>query len=253
MPTPLPTASSLIADSWRFFVATWNSSVKISIWLLYFGLAQFAVALLIKFQPMPPAISTTLNIAITIAIALLSVWIAIRLMRGLLQLEAGQPMNLTSEESRTAWRLFLPLAWTGLLQTMVILGGLFLLIIPGVYLMFALTFSQLLVVSENLRGFQAMAASYALIQGRWWATCARYAAGSLVFGLGPLLVVGTLFVLLAAVIGPEHVFVTQATQMDPLLQATIALFQAIFQAATIPLLLGFQVKLFHALQRTRSV
>lgn len=247
MAKPLPPALTLIGDSWRLFISTWNDSVKISIWFLYLGLASFALGLLASFSE-PFAL---LAIPLEFVVAAFAVWTSIRLIRGMLQLEAGKKINLSKEESTLSWNLVLPLIWVAILVTLAVLGGTLLFIIPGIYLAVVLSFSQILVLDQNLRGTKAMAASRDLVTGRFGPYLWRVVAGGLVFGIGLAIVTGVCFSIIAMFAGPDRFTALSNSQPDPLLEGTITLFQSIIEAATLPLFIGFQVKLYRMMQRSK--
>lgn len=246
MPTSLPSALDLIKDSWKLFTKTWNDTVKISVWFMYFGFAQFAAALVEKSAPWA---GVGFAVIVAIGIAVLGVWIGIRLMRAVLAIDAGKKMDSSPAELQRAWGIFLPLILVGLLQGLIILGGFALLVIPGIYLAVALSFSQMFVVDQGLRGTKAIAASYQLTKNRWWATLWRQFAIGVVFGVGIALVTSILMSMIAGVAGP-YAFTRNSS--DPLVAGTFTLFQSIIQAAVLPLFVIAQVKLYRALLKTRA-
>lgn len=245
MPSSLPSVVDLIKDSWTLFVKSWNDTVKISIWFMYFGFAQFAAALVEKSSPWA---GFGLTILVAIGVAVFGVWIAIRLMRAVLAIDAGGKIDFSPAELQRSWELFVPLLLVGILNGLIVLGGTVLLIIPGIFLAVALSFAQLLVLDKGLRGTDAIAASYRLVKDRWWATFWRQIAIGVVFGIGIAIVTNILSTMISAVAGPRT-FTPDSP--DPLVSGTFMLFQSIIQAAVLPLIVIAEVKIYRALQGAR--
>jgi hypothetical protein len=79
------------------------------------------------------------------------------------------------------WRVF----WTRLASGVVMLIGLLLLIVPGIYLMVRLCVADTIAVAERVSGPEAMGRSFDLTKGLFWPAC------------------GLVFLLLAILIAPE--------------------------------------------------
>jgi hypothetical protein len=70
---------------------------------------------------------------------------------------------------REGARVWWPMVWTRVVSGFLILLGLLLLIVPGLYLMVRLALVESLVVGEGLSGMAAVRRSLALTEGRFWA------------------------------------------------------------------------------------
>ncbi len=93
---------------------------------------------------------------------------------------------ITREESlswKDAYKKSLSLALPSfvviLLSTVITIGGLILLVIPGIYLAIAYSFSQYALFADNKRGMEALRASKFYVKGHWWGVVGR----TLLFGL----------------------------------------------------------------------
>jgi hypothetical protein len=272
MPTKnLPSVGALLRDSWNFFIASWNDSVKVTVWFLYIGLVDFALLLLEKISPY----FNIIIIPAQLGVVVLSLWATIRTIQTVFDLEAGKKLDVGKKISIDAWKLILPMLWISILDMLVVLGAIFIctlpamflagffhlntlitvgifiiLTIPGVYLAITMSFSSFLLVDGHQRGTAALSASRSLFKGRFWATLWRLFAGSAVFGIALMIGVTILFAILILIAGPSHFSAMNATsKLDPLAQGTIDLLQSIIQAAVLPLFLGFQVKVYRALKR----
>ncbi|MFA5185931.1 MAG: hypothetical protein WC551_05560 [Patescibacteria group bacterium] len=247
MPKQLAGAMDLVVDSWKLYVKNWQQTTKISIWILYFGLAEFIIYLFSKFVPE----IGLLLIPTALALTVVSIWISLRLMLATLKLADGKSIGDQKADMDKAWDLFLPTIWVGILQFLVIMGGLFLLIIPGIFLSIALSFSQISLIDRGRRGLSALGASRDLVRGRWWSVLWRLMFGSIAFGLLVLVAQIAVMAIFAILVGPSN-FMTlmQSENPDPLFSGTISLLNSILQAATLPLIFGYQVKLYRALQKS---
>ncbi len=248
MSKQLPGVGSLISESWHLFISSWNETIKITIWILYLGLAYFMISLLVKFVPM----LSFLTVAMVLILALFSTWVAIRLIQVVLELLDGKKPVFGKEVDKSAINLILPLIWIGILQTAITLGGLVLLIIPGIYLIVALMFSQIMLISEGVHGSKALQMSRELIKGRWWAVLWRIFAGSFVISVIIGVLSSLIFIALGFIVGPEFLRAGKlGTPLDPLIDGTVTLFQSIIQAACISFFIIYQAKIFRLLQKTR--
>jgi hypothetical protein len=140
--------------------------------------------------------------------------------------------------------------WGTFWRLLVVLGSSLLLILPGIYFGIALYFSQLILIDQGTRGTQALGASRALVRGRWWGTFWRLLAGGIVFGLLTGLATA-IAVWIVASIANTQAFTGGQASTDPLVQGILQLVQMVVVAAFMPLMTGFQVKLYRALQKTR--
>ncbi len=76
----------------------------------------------------------------------------------------GKPVTTGGAVGR-ALRAFFPLLWTSFLMIVAIMGGLILLIVPGILAMFWFVLSTQVVVVEGVGGFKALKRSKALMKG----------------------------------------------------------------------------------------
>ncbi len=114
------------------------------------------------------------------------------LSRGLIDAYIGHPSGWRQSLAYAVDRLA-PLLWLALLSSAVVLVGLILFVIPGIYLLVALSVSVPVLMFEAISGPNALARSRELVSGRWWPTF-----GALLVGV--VLIVAVDFVI-AAVVG----------------------------------------------------
>ena len=68
-----------------------------------------------------------------------------------------------------------PFSWAWLLWFLFVMGGLWVFVLPGLYLAVALSLAPLIVVSENAGGFSSILRSLDRVQGRFWSLAGNLA------------------------------------------------------------------------------
>lgn len=75
------------------------------------------------------------------------------------------------------------LLWLGILATILITIGFILLVIPGIWLLVAISVAVPALMLEGVKGFQAMKRSMQLVDKRWWATFGRLLVAFILYGI----------------------------------------------------------------------
>lgn len=93
---------------------------------------------------------------------------------------------------------FWPFVWVVILEALAVMGGFVMLIIPGIWLSFALTLFSYAFVVERRRGIDALRQSKDYIKGYWWAVAGRvillgllFLAASIIIEIPALIIAGT--------------------------------------------------------------
>lgn len=240
----MPGLGSLLDETWRFFTSTWNTTIKTSIIFLYAGIAIFLVALLTRYSSMLlPLNGVTYLVSLVVIL-----WATIRLTLMVLRLDEKKKPDSPEKESKAAWSLLLPFFWINILVGLIVFGGTILLILPGIYLAVSLSMADIILLDRDTRGSKALSESRELIRGRWWATFGRFLGGMLVLGLAMTIATGILGWIVNAIAGPG--FLAGET-VNIMAYGVTEFIQMAMLAVFMPLLIGFQVKLYTALKNTR--
>ncbi len=164
---------ALLSESLRDYRQEAPLLIGYSAWLLL----PFAAFVLLMLLPGSLFVQISLFI-LTIIQLFLVIWITIILSLYAYAHAQGHEKNFGVFSAR-ARVLTVPVLTVAILQMLVLIGGLFLLIIP--MFIFAIWFglSQYAVIFDNKRGLEALSASRDLTRGRFW-RCANYLI------LGPL-------------------------------------------------------------------
>lgn len=75
---------------------------------------------------------------------------------------------------KAGWKYCLPLAWVGSLYMGIVLTGLTLFVIPGIFLGMSLSLCFYTMLDEDLRGMDAVMASRFYMRGHWWNTFGKF-------------------------------------------------------------------------------
>lgn len=245
MSAPLPRVWSLITDSWNAFVKHWDVTVRYSAWFIPATLLQIAPLLISQFSN---PVFKVIAILAPLAGLLVMVWASLSLYLAILALEKGE--KVTDKTTAAAWALLPALLWIGIMQGVTTLGALILLIIPGIYVGVRLSFSQFGLMDKGLRGRDALAASWALTKNRFWAIFGRQLAGGALFVLFTVIVMAIATMIVELVAG-RGLVAALSDPNNPLSSAVPSFISSIVEAALVPAIAVFQVKLYRALEKTK--
>jgi hypothetical protein len=98
---------------------------------------------------------------------------------------------------RKSVALFLPYLWVAVITGITAIGGLVLLVIPGIIISIYLSVSIFVFIIEGKRGFQALTQSFSYISGRWWQVLWR----TFVFGFFIVIASALLSIILSFLVG----------------------------------------------------
>jgi len=253
MSKPLISVGSLITQSWHQFVRNWNQTLHISFWFMLAPIILFLFALLGHGASSDP-ISALLFQLVVLLNSVLMIWTIIRLLICILASDAGKSPD--PDESRKAWSLFFPLIWISILTGLAVLGGMILLILPGIWLGVSFMFARLFLIEDNVRGVQSLSASRALVKGRWWPVFWRTVIPGILFFLVFFILMNILFAIFGAIAGAAKMNLMLSmygsNSPAPVAMASFYLVNGLAQMLLVPLVVTWMAKLFHSLKETRN-
>ena len=106
------------------------------------------------------------------------------------------------ESYRRSTKVFWPLIWVSILIGVVTLGGIVMLIVPGIMMGIWFVFSRYLVIAENRRGMDALTQSREYARGYWWAIFGRMLLMGIVVAVASAIVSGILTGIFGAILAP---------------------------------------------------
>lgn len=166
---PLITISELLSQTLRIY----KKRARV-LWLLLAipgGLAVFG-SVISEINPLlPQALSMVLGVLVlplSLAAFLGGLWAGLSLVFAIKD-EIG-----FKEALSRAWHKLLAYLWLSILSFLVIAGGTFLFVIPGIIFGIWFAFAAYVLVSEDLKGREALLKSKAYVQGYWWPVLGRF-------------------------------------------------------------------------------
>lgn len=258
---PLPTAGELMGQSWQFFCSHWKTLLKRSLWFLLAFVVYIVLAL-------PAAAKQAWGAYAVVFIGFLFASI-LAFNHLCLYILREQSANATIATKR-ATDFLLPVLWIAILTAVSVSIASIAFVIPGIWLGLSLSFGYLFVLEDNVRGVDALKASYRLVKGRWWSTFWRifapvvamlliiWAISAAVWVIIGLVAGGSLFGLFFAVGNGASASANIASGFVGVLILAIVVvagfliqLATLFIAFTYPLIV--RVKLFHALKQSANV
>ena len=162
-------ASELLGQAWKLY--------KDRAWTLI-GLALFPIVATIIFGAIPAAAYVFSKNSLFIIVGLIVGFLALYLVAIIAQfwgqiammyaIKDSQERIGVKESLRRAWPKIGSFWWVGLLSGFIVLGGLFLFIIPGIIFSFWFMFAVYVLIDENIGGMGALLKSKAYAQGQIW-------------------------------------------------------------------------------------
>ena len=181
----LISATEIIKKSWQLYTDHWRD---LSVYMLLLFLPSLALLIigvitvyLTMYLPASALISDILTLIIMFASLLFGLWTSVALMQAVKSLLRDSQKLSWKESFGKTWPLLWPVIFTSILTTLVVVGGLLLLIIPGIIFMVWYLFSVQEVLFDGQRGIGAMRGSKRLVTGRWWSIAWRAAAPTILF------------------------------------------------------------------------
>lgn len=240
----LITPLDIFKKSWQIFKGNYWYLWKIAAWLLAPAVLLSVLELVdIKMGSSFVNYSVPIYLALTAMAFVLGLWVNIVLARLIFHAFQQTPVD-RKLLTREAWRDTISYLWISILVGLIILGGMFLFIIPG--LMFAVwySFALLVFVLEGTKGYEALKKSKALVTGRFWPVVWRWFVPNFIYGLilvvligGPILLIGLL---------------TKFSGFTPQSYPWwFGLWQSVATILTMPLSVGFGVVLYGSLKNEK--
>lgn len=178
----LPRAKILLAQSWQDFQSRWKLYVALTAVATAPGafVSSMMIGGMIFEKPYLFGIGFLLSLPFSLLGGFLQYLSSVALM-----LVAGDQERSHSFWSvyRQALRFFISTAWVGVLASLVILLGFFLLVIPGIIALVALSLGTFVVIFEGKRGMAALRASYDYTRGLFWPLTNRFLVAGIIGGV----------------------------------------------------------------------
>lgn len=184
-----------------------------------------------------------LTFFVMLAGLILGLWVTIALVRSIHQLSQKTEIS-PAKISQEATKRLLVLAQTAVLHSLIIVGGLLLLIVPGLVFGVWYAFAQLATILDDKRPVEALSFSRTLTQGRFWQVAWYLVSGPIFLLIVYTVLMAALLLLIATLTGidPSLLFGDQPPDWAVLVEAIGEIF-------LIPLILTYSVLLYQELKK----
>ncbi|MBI2436358.1 MAG: hypothetical protein HYV41_01265 [Candidatus Magasanikbacteria bacterium] len=126
-------------------------------------------------------VAFALFLVLAISMGLFSIWVGMSFIKVIVMRYVGTEAQSIQSNLGSTVRLILPSLWVSILTGLAVMGGMILLIIPGIIFAVWFGFGMYALVLENKRGTDALKYSKSLVSGRWFGVFWRLVAPVLVF------------------------------------------------------------------------
>lgn len=243
MPSTLPRASELIKLTWQDFIKNWDVTVRVSAWIIL----ATVFAAIPTFLPGPKVATLALSVLFNLVGAAIAFWASIRLYQTVIGVLDGKKAK--PEPWKNAIPLILPSILISLLTGLSVIGGFILLIIPGIFIAVRLSFVQIAFIQDNMRATNALKASWAITKGQFWATLWRLIVCGFILVLVAIPISMVSLWIVGLVSGVDIFSALSVTTPNPTLVEINDIISSIVQAAIVPFVIFYMVRLYRELKK----
>jgi len=166
VPSTLPIVENLLKRAFSVYKARLGTFVGIVFFSFILGIFTSLLSNII-----PGFVGTLFSFIVRIASIFINFWISAALIFAIKNRE--EKIGIVESLGR-AWQKIFSFAWVSILVGFITAGGYGLFIIPGIIFSVWFVFSTYVLVSEDLRGMNAIFRSKQLVAGYWWKVLWRF-------------------------------------------------------------------------------
>lgn len=240
----------LVVESWKKYLVEWNQAMRLSVWFLPVPLVFFATMFALRSVP---DVAGHLLLPFAILSFCVGLWAEIRLTRWILASE--HVLELTSDEDEAVFSLRLAPGrlLVGFLAGLVTIGGSLAFVFPGIWLAVSMQFASMAYLGEGRRGMQALAASHALVAGRWWSVFKRLVVGGTFLVAGTYLASSIVLTILSFVSGSEALSAAlEDGSQNPVFLGAQSFVNGLYLMVFLPLFVRWIVRFYAELKKTAA-
>lgn len=166
---------SFLALSWKRYTEHLGRFLEVSLWMMIPFFLQIALLFILTSSAVTLELQSvwTWNLILSRVLQLvLLTWVQVRLIK-LALAQNPKEEGYIATHPHIGWKLVLPLFWINILVGIALLGGAIAFVVPGIWLFFSLMFASFVLIEKDVRGLQALDASFALVRRRWWPVVGR--------------------------------------------------------------------------------
>lgn len=181
---------TLLKEAWHIYKRKFKLFVALAVPSIILTAASLATLAL------PPVVGGFVAFLVGLGSLVVSFWLGMSFLYGVVE---KNPSVAAKEILRRGWRRIFSYLWVSLLVGIIVMGGYFLFIIPGIMLSVWFCFSVYALATEDTRGLDALLRSKQLVKGLWWQVVWRYIFFGVVIVV-PILIVCVALVFLAVIL-----------------------------------------------------
>lgn len=172
-------AGELLNQSFALYKKNFKLLAGYAAWLLlpYVGIILFSLI------PSTNPLLEALIIISNLAQGLIGLWLVIFIPQIIREAVLDKKTASAVDLTKKVWLLLPSVVFVAFLETVVILGGLILLLVPGIIFWVWFAWSQMAAILDDKKGLNALSFSRELVRGKFWPVFWRLLAGPLVIGL----------------------------------------------------------------------
>ncbi len=169
--TSLPSPVALVKESWATYTEHILRFVTLMAIPFVTGMLVLGIFLALGWITGPSLIMGIIfSIVSVLLMILIQVWGQVAVIMGVIHVQKKQDIKIIYKD---AWGVLGVFFGTSLVSALVIMGGTFLAILPGIFFGGLVAFSSFIVLEEKKTFFEALMQSARYVSGRWWAVFGR--------------------------------------------------------------------------------
>ncbi len=234
----------LLRQSWQLYRAAFGLLIGYAAWIL---LPYVGVVVLAMLYTPEQIFSDYMAIYIILIMiqAVIIIWASNAIMLTINGIAGNEKLDST-EINQKSWQLIIPLLIVAVIETLIVLGGFILLVIPGIIFAVWFTFAQTAVVLDGKQGVAALSYSRSLVIGRFWSIMRLIILGPFIIFLAYLVIISLLVSLGLLLSGNTEMIMNEA--QIPMWPDII---ENIVNVFTLPLFLAYWTILYRNVKETK--
>lgn len=169
--TALPSPVALVKESWEIYTEHILRFVTLMAIPFFVGMLVLGIFLALGWITGPSlTVGVIFSMLSVLLMILIQVWGQVAIMLGVIHVKEKQDIKAIY---KNAWYVLGVFFGTSLLSALVIVGGMFLAILPGIFFGVLVSFSNFIVLKEKKSFFDALMQSARYVSGRWWSVFGR--------------------------------------------------------------------------------
>jgi hypothetical protein len=167
----LPSPIDLVKESWKIYSDHILYFITLMAIPFFAGMIIMGLSLFLGWVTGPSlVVGIILSVITFVLFFLVQIWGQTGLLMGVMHYEKKETYTALY---KNAWGILGVFFLTSMLSAFVILGGMMLFILPGIFFVGLLAFSSFILIQEKKTFFEALMQSAKYVSGRWWSVFGR--------------------------------------------------------------------------------